>query len=70
MDEPEPEPTPERPDLRAVADVPVTAPIARPAEAEPARASEPEAAPAEKPATDESQVKKRRAAFRVIDGGG
>ena len=27
-------------------------------------------APAEKPATDESQVKKRRAAFRVIDGGG
>ena len=75
MDEPEPEPTPERPDLRAVADVPATTPAARTAEAEPgkaepARASEPEAAPAEKPATDESQVKKRRAAFRVIDGGG
>lgn len=70
--EPEPESTPERPDLRAVADEPVT-PVGKP---EAARASEPdkagdaEPAPAEKPATDESQVKKRRAAFRVIDGGG
>ncbi len=70
--EPETESTPERPDLRAVADEPVT-PVGKP---EAARASEPdktgdaEPAPAEKPATDESQVKKRRAAFRVIDGGG
>lgn len=72
--EPESEAIPERPDLRAVADVPATAPVkpaeAEPGKAEPAKASEPEAAPAEKPATDESQVKKRRAAFRVIDGGG
>jgi stringent starvation protein B len=65
----EPEPTTERPDLRAVADEPATAAPAEVAvAAESAAAAEP--APAEKPATDESQVKKRRAAFRVIDGGG
>lgn len=74
--EPESEPAPERPDLRAVADEPATSPITPTAgKPEPAKASEPgkpepEAAPADKPVTDESQVKKRRAAFRVIDGGG
>jgi len=58
----EPEPAAEsRPDLRAVA-----------AEASPTTPTTP-TAPAEdadKPTTDETQVKKRRAAFRVIDGGG
>lgn len=50
--------TPEpRPELRAVAD--------DPAPAEPAK---PEAA--EKPAVSDESAKKRRAAFRVIDGGG
>jgi stringent starvation protein B len=53
-----------RPELRAVADEPAPAPAAAAtAAAEPAKA-EPE-----KPASDES-AKKRRAAFRVIDGGG
>jgi stringent starvation protein B len=56
--EPDAEPPEPRPELRAVADEP-----APPAEA----AAKPEA---EKPASDESAVKKRRAAFRVIDGGG
>lgn len=55
--EPEAEPGEPRPELRAVAD--------EPAPPEPAK---PEA---DKPAaTDETAVKKRRAAFRVIDGGG
>jgi stringent starvation protein B len=59
----EPEPAPEpRPDLRAVAAQPAPAPADEP---------KPDAPAADKPpATDESQVKKRRAAFRVIDGGG
>lgn len=48
-----------RPELRAVADDPDPAP------AEPAK---PEAA--EKPAVSDESAKKRRAAFRVIDGGG
>ena len=69
----EPESTPERPDLRAVSDIP-DEPTAEPGVADgaaaPASEAAPEPAPAEKPVTDESQVKKRRAAFRVIDGGG
>jgi stringent starvation protein B len=69
------ESTPERPDLRAVETEPEEAPTAAPAAAAAsATASEgaaAEPAPAvDKPVTDESQVKKRRAAFRVIDGGG
>lgn len=62
----EPEPAAEsRPDLRAVSTE------TTPAEPVPAAAAPAEApAPADKPATDETQVKKRRAAFRVIDGGG
>lgn len=65
--EPELEPTPERPELRAVVDEPVPVAASKAA----ASKAEPEPVPAEKPVTtDESQVKKRRAAFRVIDGGG
>lgn len=59
----DPAPLEPRPDLRAVADEP---PAAEPATAATA-AAKPEP---EKPATDETAVKKRRAAFRVIDGGG
>lgn len=51
------EPSEPRPELRAVADDP--APVAEPVKPE-----------ADKPTTDETAVKKRRAAFRVIDGGG
>jgi stringent starvation protein B len=64
------EPTPERPELRAVVDEPTPVAASKAA----ASKAEPEPEPTEKPvaapATDESQVKKRRAAFRVIDGGG
>ena len=77
------EPSPERPELRAISSEPdsieisetpasaaasaAAAAAAGTAGAEPAPA-EPEKAAT--PATDETQVKKRRAAFRVIDGGG
>ena len=62
----DPEPASEpRPDLRAVSPEPAAP------EPAPAAAAAPEPAPAaDKPTTDETQVKKRRAAFRVIDGGG
>lgn len=63
----EPEPAAEsRPDLRAVGGEPSPA---TPAPAAAAASSEAASAP-DKPTTDETQVKKRRAAFRVIDGGG
>lgn len=67
----EPEPAVDaRPDLRAV--VSESSPLTPTADADAAAAASPdEAASApEKPTTDETQVKKRRAAFRVIDGGG
>lgn len=66
----EPEPTTDsRPDLRAVVAEP--SPTASESPTSPTAPAAPaEAASAEKPATDETQVKKRRAAFRVIDGGG
>lgn len=69
----EPEPTTEsRPDLRAVGgETSPLSPMPTPVPAAAAAASSSEAASApEKPTTDETQVKKRRAAFRVIDGGG
>jgi stringent starvation protein B len=59
--EPDTEPSEPRPELRAVADDPAPAAAA---------AAEPAKPDADKPATDETAVKKRRAAFRVIDGGG
>jgi len=71
----EPEPAADaRPELRAIVSEPspAPAPAAAPAAAAAVAgeaASEPAIAP-EKPITDETQVKKRRAAFRVIDGGG
>ena len=69
-----------RPDLRAVGGetsplspmltpVPMPVPLPAAAAAAASSASAAEAIP-DKPTTDESQVKKRRAAFRVIDGGG
>ncbi len=77
----EPEPTSEsRPELRAIVSEPSGPnPAAAPVPAAAAASSgssaaasvtpEPASAP-EKSTTDETQVKKRRAAFRVIDGGG
>ena len=73
----EPEPAAEsRPDLRAIVTEPspsapsaVAASGSSAAAAAASSADEPASAP-EKPTTDETQVKKRRAAFRVIDGGG
>ena len=62
------ESTPERPDLRAVETEPE--PEADVSAAPTADAAAAEPVVVEKPVTDESQVKKRRAAFRVIDGGG
>lgn len=63
-----------RPDLRAVGGetsplTPIPTPVPAAAAASSASSSAAEAIP-DKPTTDESQVKKRRAAFRVIDGGG
>jgi hypothetical protein len=61
-----------RPELRAVVTEPSPAPAGTCSAAATAAGearSEPASAP-EKPASDESQAKKRRAAFRVIDGGG
>ena len=69
----EPEPAIEsRPDLRAVGEPsPITpVPMPVPAAASAAAASSEAASAPDKPTTDETQVKKRRAAFRVIDGGG
>ena len=77
------ESTPERPELRAVSTEPdpievSETPASAAASAAAAAAVSGTAEPAEAgstdkaatPATDETQVKKRRAAFRVIDGGG
>ncbi len=70
------ESTPERPELRAISSEPdpvETSPLEGNPDAEADAAATGNAAVAtesEKPATDETQVKKRRAAFRVIDGGG
>lgn len=63
-----------RPDLRAVGGetsplTPIPTPVPAAAAASSGSSSAAEAIP-DKPTTDESQVKKRRAAFRVIDGGG
>jgi stringent starvation protein B len=52
-----------RPELRAVSDEPAPA-------AAPAAAAEPAKPEPEKPAISDESAKKRRAAFRVIDGGG
>lgn len=66
-----PEVPPEpRPELRAVADEPDPDDLAAATKLDDATAEPAKAEPAEKPAASDESAKKRRAAFRVIDGGG